>query len=74
LSRESLELPALGKMHGPDDQASGFAFRPPCQFGHVHAGLRACEHDLIDFVEGKAGNLDRRVVDDQLLELDLQLV
>ena len=31
------------------------------------------EHDLIDFVEGEAGDLDRRVGEDQLLELDLEL-
>ena len=32
------------------------------------------EHDLVDFVEGEAGDLDRRVVQDQFLEFDLELV
>ena len=32
------------------------------------------EKDLVDFVEGKAGDLDRGVVKDQLLELNLELV
>ena len=32
------------------------------------------ENDLVDLVEGEAGDLDRRVGQDQLLELDLQLV
>lgn len=32
------------------------------------------ENNVVDLVERKAGDLDRRVGEDQLLELDLQLV
>ena len=43
--------------------------------GTVFDGLvRFAEDDLVDLVGGEAGHLDRSVVEDQFLELELELV
>ena len=36
--------------------------------------IRFAENDLVDLIESKAGDFDRSVGQDQLLELNLQLV
>jgi hypothetical protein len=40
----------------------------------LNAVVRFAEDDLVDLVQGEAGDLDRSVGQDQLLELNLQLV